>query len=316
MNLDQAVRATDDIMMDIVRSEVSVLQEASQHIIGAGGKRVRPRLLYLAYSAVGGKNLEEAIPLAAAIELVHTATLVHDDINDHGTVRRGRTTVNERWGRTFALLTGDFLFTKVYELMAPYKDMNVTFAEATVALVEGETLQAWAAKENNLNREIYQQIVAKKTASLFRAAAMLGAKLGNGAKAEVDALGEFGFYLGLAFQIIDDLLDLVGDPRLMGKQNHVDAAQGKGVATAVGFGDNGNGTAAVVAQVAAPLEASLDDPFFAIKQRLVENGAIEEGRKMAQILSIRANSVLDNLAPSNSIEQLRALLAMVLERDH
>jgi geranylgeranyl pyrophosphate synthase len=295
---------------------VSVLQEASQHIIGAGGKRVRPRLLYLAYSAVGGKNLEEAIPLAAAIELVHTATLVHDDINDHGTVRRGRTTVNERWGRTFALLTGDFLFTKVYELMAPYKDMNVTFAEATVALVEGETLQAWAAKENNLNREIYQQIVAKKTASLFRAAAMLGAKLGNGAKAEVDALGEFGFYLGLAFQIIDDLLDLVGDPRLMGKQNHVDAAQGKGVATAVGFGDNGNGTAAVVAQVAAPLEASLDDPLFAIKQRLVENGAIEEGRKMAQILSIQANSVLDNLAPSNSIEQLRALLAMVLERDH
>src|SRR5205085_9772011 len=122
---------------------------------------------------------EKAVPLSAAIELVRTATLVHDDINDHGTTRRGRVTVNERWGRTFALLTGDFLFTKVYELMAPYKDLNIALAEATVALVEGETLQASAVKDNNFTREVYYRIIALKTAALFKASASLGAQLAD-----------------------------------------------------------------------------------------------------------------------------------------
>jgi geranylgeranyl pyrophosphate synthase len=146
---------------------VEVLGEAGRYILEAGGKRIRPRLLLLAYEAAGGKNLDRVIPVAAAVELVHTATLVHDDINDHGSMRRGRPTVNARYGRTLALLIGDFLFTKVYELMAPYEDLNVVFAATTVALVEGETLQAWAAKTNNLNRETYARIIAKKTAVLF-----------------------------------------------------------------------------------------------------------------------------------------------------
>jgi len=311
MNIDEAVLAVDQMMLDVVHSEVTVLEEASRHIISAGGKRVRPRVLFNAYLAAGGKDLKAAIPVATAIELVHTATLVHDDINDHGVVRRGRVTINEKWGRTFALLTGDFLFTKVYELMAPYGDLNITFSEATTALVEGETLQAAAAKDNTLTREIYQKIVAKKTASLFRGAAMLGAQLAGADRRTIDTLGEYGFYLGLIFQIIDDLLDLTGDPRLMGKAAGVDIPQGKGVAAAIAR-KSANGKR----DEALGVVTVEDDPLLPLKERLVAGGAVEEGRQMAQALAVQAHATLDRLPQSEAVDALRTLITQVMERDH
>lgn len=319
MNLEEALHAVDARMYEVVASEVTVLQEASRHIITAGGKRVRPRVLLLSYQAAGGTDLAEAVPVAAAIELVHTATLVHDDINDHGVMRRGRMTINEKWGRTFALLTGDFLFTKVYELMAPHKDLNITFADATVALVEGETLQAAAAKDDTLDRETYQQIVAKKTASLFRAAAMLGAQLAQADRQIVETLGEYGFYLGLIFQIVDDLLDLTGDPRLMGKATGVDLAQGKGVAAAIAKA-TGNGrlleeVSAGGAMAEGAATVSVEDPFLAIKRRLIAGGAVEEGRKLACLIAAQAHAVLDRLPPNPAVDGLRELITLVLERD-
>ncbi len=264
--------------------------------------------------AAGGNDLSQAVPLAAAVELVHTATLVHDDINDFGKVRRGRTTINERWGRTFALLTGDYLFAKVYELVAPYKNMNVTFSEATVALVEGETLQAAAAKSNTLNRETYQQIVAKKTASLFRLAAMLGGQLANAPQEQVDALGEYGFYLGLTFQIVDDLLDLTGDPTLMGKEAGVDQTQGKGVAVAYAEGSNGHGEVSTMVAVAEPQED--EDPYTRVKRRMIESGAIDEGHQMISVLSAQTSAALDKLPPGPAVDELRELIKLVVERDH
>ncbi len=311
MKIEEAVLAVDQMMLDVVHSEVSVLEEASRHIISAGGKRVRPRVLFNAYLAAGGEDLTAAVPVATAIELVHTATLVHDDINDHGVVRRGRVTINEKWGRTFALLTGDFLFTKVYELMAPYGELNITFSEATTALVEGETLQAAAAKDNALTREVYQKIVAKKTASLFRGAAMLGAQLAGADRRTLDTLGEYGFYLGLIFQIIDDLLDLTGDPRLMGKAAGVDIAQGKGVAAAIARKSANNGKRGEAVGVVA-VE---DDPFLPLKERLVAGGAIEEGRQMAQALATQAHATLDRLPQSEAVDALRDIITQVMDRD-
>ena len=316
MNLEEALQATDALMLDVVASEVSVLQDASRYIISAGGKRIRPHILFLAYLSAGGDNLEDAVPLAAAVELVHTATLVHDDINDHGRIRRGRRTINEEWGRTFALLTGDYLFTKVYSLMAPYGELNVIFSEAAVALVEGETLQAAAVKDNSLTRETYQKIVAKKTASLFRLSAVLGARFAEARKEHVEALGEYGFYLGLIFQIVDDLLDLVGDPRLMGKETGLDIAQGKGVAGVFAhLAGNGSGSAPKVAVAEAQAVAKDDDPFLPIKRRLIAGGAVEEGRQMARLLAGQANAALDRLPPHPAVDELRDLVTFVLERD-
>jgi octaprenyl-diphosphate synthase len=291
MNHERALQAVDELLKSIVDSDVDILRDASHHILEAGGKRIRPRLTLLAYEAVGGTTPAAVIPVAAAVELVHTATLVHDDINDHGLTRRGRPTINARWGRTFALLTGDYLFTKVYELMAPYQDLNVVFAEATVALVEGETLQAAAAKSGQLDRETYTRIIAKKTASLFAAATKLGAMLGSGTQEQIAALEQYGFNLGLAFQIVDDILDLVADSQQLGHNGH-----DKAVATAV-------------------LEVEAD-PMIAFKQKLRSGNYIQEGRENAQRLAMLAAMSLATLPPSPAVDALRALAVQVIERDH
>ena len=306
--IDAAIAAVNDEMSESVLSDVPVLRDASEHILGGGGKRVRPRVLMLAYQALGGDDLSKTIKAAAAIEMVHTATLVHDDINDHSLMRRGQESVNARWGRTFALLTGDYLFTKVYELMAPLGELNVILAEAVVALVEGETLQAAAAKDGDLNREIYQQIIARKTASLFRASAMIGARLADGDDEQVHKLGEFGFYMGLLFQVVDDLLDLTGDPRLMGKPVGLDVAQGRGVGAIV---ESANGREVEAIELVAD---EVDDPLLEVKRKLIAGGGVEEGRRMVAVLEAQARAIVGELPPGPAVDELGELLTYITSR--
>ncbi len=310
MNHEKALRAVEQLMLETVGSDVEVLQDASRHILAAGGKRMRPRMTLLAYEAVGGLDMAIALPVAAAVELVHTATLVHDDINDHGVMRRGRQTINAIWGRTFALLTGDFLFTKVYTLMAPYGDLNIIFAEMTVALVEGETLQAAAAKAGKLDRETYARIIAKKTASLFAGAAKLGAMLGKATPQQVEALAQYGFNLGLAFQIVDDILDLIADSEKLGKTAGIDLTQGKGFATAMAT--NGNSVHGSVAVA----EAQEDDPAAAFKRKLLQGNYIEEGWQQARQLAAFAKLQLDVLPPSAARDELARLTEAAVEREY
>ncbi|MCS6872836.1 MAG: polyprenyl synthetase family protein [Anaerolineae bacterium] len=310
MNQAQALQAVEQLMMATVESEVEVLRDASRHILAAGGKRMRPRVTLLAYEAVGGTDMDAVLPVAAAVELVHTATLVHDDINDHGLMRRGRQTINAIWGRTFALLTGDFLFTKVYTLMAPYGDLNIIFAEMTSQLVEGETLQAAAAKEGKLNRETYARIIAKKTASLFAGAAKLGATLGKGTPQQIEALYQYGFNLGLAFQIVDDILDLIADSQKLGKTAGIDLAQGKGLAVALANGGNGAQTAVAV------VEAQEEDPGAALKRKLLQGNYIEEGWQQARQLAALAKLQLNTLPSSVARDELLRLADAAVEREY
>jgi octaprenyl-diphosphate synthase len=294
--LDAGMAAVESKMYDVCDSTVTVLRDASRHILSAGGKRIRPRVLLLSYLAAGGRDIEDIAPVAAALELVHTASVVHDDINDHGVVRRGRPSVNAIWGRTFALLTGDFLFTKVYELMGPFKDLNITLADATVALVEGETLQAQAVKDNTYTRKVYMDIIARKTASLFKAGGLLGSQAANASTHVVEALGNYGFNLGLAFQIIDDILDLTADEKQLGKTAGIDLEQGRGIAA---IGDDGE-----------------DDPVAAIKHKALSGNAIAEGRQQAEMLSQMAIQELDVLSDSPEKDELIELARYVVERDH
>lgn len=309
MNYAEALQAVENLMMQAVDSDVDVLRDASRHILAAGGKRMRPRLTLLAYEAVGGRNTTEVLPVAAAVELVHTATLVHDDINDHGTTRRGRPTINAIWGRTFALLTGDFLFTKVYTLMAPYKDLNITFAEMTAALVEGETLQAAAAKAGKLDRETYARIIAKKTASLFAGAAKMGATLGGGTPEQIAALEQYGFNLGLAFQIADDILDLIADSEQLGKTAGIDVAQGKGFAMAMSANGDSNGKGVAVLEAEA-------DPVAAFKRKLLTGNYIEEGRAQARNLAALATMSLVVVPESAAKAEMVDLARQAVDRDH
>lgn len=312
MTMIDAMQAVENVMFNVLNSDVETLRDASRHILEAGGKRIRPRLLLLSYAALGGQDMEAVAPVAAAVELVHTASVVHDDINDHGVLRRGRPSVNAIWGRTLALLTGDYLFTKVYELMAPYKDLNILLAEATVALVEGETLQAAAAKSGNLSREIYYQIISRKTAALFSVSSRLGAKLASATEEQVIALGQYGHNVGLAFQIIDDVLDLIGDSTTLGKTAGIDISQGKGYAMTTHAVGNGSSTA-VVEAVAVDIDAV--DPMVAIKQKILQGNAIEEARMQAHILAQAALSSLDVLPPSPYKDQLVAIAHEVIARE-
>jgi octaprenyl-diphosphate synthase len=308
--VENGLAAVEQKLRDVVQTDVDLLRDASMHIISSGGKRLRPRLVFLSFLAAGGQDIAQAVPLAAAVELVHTATLVHDDINDHSLTRRGRITVHARWGRTFALLTGDYLFTKVYEMMAPYGDhYNVIMADACVKLVEGETLQAAAAKAGTIDQETYRQIIGRKTASLFEAAARMGANLGGmHDELAVKALGEYAYNLGLAFQITDDVLDIVGDPETLGKPVGNDFVQGAGFVAAQNGRRHGGG--------AAIAEAEEQDPIRAMMTELRESGAVELARAQARERARRAKDALHRLPHTPARDELFMLIDQVVERQH
>jgi geranylgeranyl pyrophosphate synthase len=313
MPIDDSLQAVDDLLLSLTDSSVSLLRDTSQHILGAGGKRLRPRLVLLAYSAAGGRRPEDVVPLAAAVEIIHTATLVHDDINDHGTLRRGRETVNSRWGGTFALLTGDYLFTKAYQLMLPYgNELNAILAHAAVELVEGETLQIQTSKLGTLDPETYFEIIAKKTASLFVACTGLGATVARAPGAWLDALSSYAFNLGMAFQIVDDLLDLIADAKQIGKNSGIDVSQGRGIAVALQHSANGRHRAKAAAAELGTEIATV--PFLSEEEVLHE--AILKGREKAAEFSGLASSSLDVLPPSPAVDELRLLVQQVIERSH
>ncbi len=306
--VEQGIASVDQLLDRVVQTKIEMLQESSHHIIRAGGKRLRPQVVFLCYLAAGGDDLTTVVPLAAAIELVHTATLVHDDINDHSPTRRGRVAVHARWGRTFALLTGDYLFTKVYELMAPYSsDYNVVMADACVKLVEGETLQAATAKSGVIDQETYKRIVALKTASLFRAGAMMGARLAGGEEPIVEALGNYGEHLGISFQIVDDVLDVVGDPDTLGKPVGNDVNQGSGALMAQNGRNTSDGRSISGGDV---------DPIMAMMARLRDSGAVEIALQEAERMAAAAISSIAIVPDSPASAGLVELVDLVLERQN
>jgi octaprenyl-diphosphate synthase len=314
MAIDQSLQAVNDLLLSVTQSSVPLLSETTRHILSAGGKRLRPRLVLLAHAAVRGENEAYVIPLAAAVEIIHTATLVHDDINDHGTLRRGRETVNSRWGGTFALLTGDFMFTKTYEIMAPYPgELNAVLARAAIDLVEGETLQIQASRRGTLDRDTYLEIIAKKTAALFVACVELGALAADARPEWIEALKQYAFNLGLAFQITDDVLDLIADPEQVGKNVGIDLSQGRGFAAIKDGNHNrgGNGAALEITPDTAP--GPLKESFLA-DQSL--DMAVRKGREKAEELANLAIASLDVLPSSTAADELRALARHVIERDH
>lgn len=312
--IQEGLEAIDGHLLAVVNSEIGVLHDASEHILTSGGKRIRPQMALLAYLAAGGEDINEVVPIAAAVEMVHTATLVHDDINDHSLTRRGKATVHTVWGRTFALLTGDYLFTKVYELMAPFgPEFNIIMANACSRLVEGETLQATAAKSGNIDRETYKKIISLKTASLFEAAARMGAQLATEDQHLIDNLADYAYNLGLTFQIIDDILDIVGDPEEMGKPVGTDILQGRGVLVAQqgrqGIDGDGSHTA-----VAEAVKTEVADPLQDMMANLRESGAVEIARLQAQEMGRRARKALETVPDSIARSELLSLIDTVLDR--
>jgi geranylgeranyl pyrophosphate synthase len=209
-------------------SDIGLLHSASSHVIRSGGKRLRPTVVLLSFNAVGGQDIAQAVPLAAAVELLHTASLVHDDINDQSNLRRGQATVNAQWGDSLALLVGDFIFVRLLQLIAGFAPRAIRgLADCCTAIVEGETLQMLHLRDLSLTEEDYVHIVTRKTADLFSTCSELGALVGGGTEEAIQALKAYGHYLGIAFQMRDDTLDWVGTEADLGKPIASDLEQGK-----------------------------------------------------------------------------------------
>lgn len=212
-----------------VRSESQLLTEIAMHVIDAGGKRIRPAICVLAFRAVGGKDekLGAAIDAAVAVELIHSATLIHDDITDEGETRRGRVTAYRKYGVHNALVTGDFLFVQGFKYGQFLSPESIRIAaEAYERLAEGEMLQEQWKNSISIPENEYLKIVSGKTASVFSASAQLGAYHGGGTEKEIDMLGEYGTNVGIAFQIVDDVLDVISDASEIGKSAGNDLREG------------------------------------------------------------------------------------------
>jgi octaprenyl-diphosphate synthase len=222
------MRAVDLVINDRLTSEVPLVKEVSQYIISAGGKRLRPALLLLVSGALGN-NHPHRHTLAAVVEFIHTATLLHDDVVDESTLRRGRATANERFGNAPSVLVGDFLYSRAFQMMVDVNNMRVmqVLSDATNVIAEGEVQQLVNMHDPSLNESAYLRVIRSKTAKLFEASARLAPILA-GAPAEVEtACAVYGQALGTAFQVIDDVLDYEGDADELGKNLGDDLREGK-----------------------------------------------------------------------------------------
>ena len=222
------MKIVDDVIRQRLRSDVALIEQVAEYIIGAGGKRMRPMLVLLAAGALGyrGSGQHE---LAAIVEFIHTATLLHDDVVDESELRRGRETANALFGNSASVLVGDFLYSRSFQMMVGLNNMRVmqVLADTTNTIAEGEVLQLLNAHDPDTDEERYFTVIRYKTAELFQAAARLGGIVANAAPQQERALADHGLHLGLAFQLIDDLLDYSGDIEQTGKNVGDDLAQGK-----------------------------------------------------------------------------------------
>jgi octaprenyl-diphosphate synthase len=220
--------AVDDVISRRLASSVPLVSEVSQYIIAAGGKRLRPVLLLLVCGALGYTGSDRH-DMAAVVEFIHTATLLHDDVVDESTLRRGRPTANESFGNPASVLVGDFLYSRAFQMMVETNHMRVlaTLAEATNVIAEGEVMQLMNMHDASLTPDAYLYVIESKTAKLFEASSRLGAILAGSTPEIEHACAAYGAALGTAFQLIDDVLDYAGDAAQMGKNLGDDLREGK-----------------------------------------------------------------------------------------
>ncbi|MFW5824633.1 MAG: octaprenyl diphosphate synthase [Marinobacter sp.] len=218
----------NDLIIKRLSSDVPLVEKIAQYIIESGGKRLRPLLVLLSSRALGYQR-DDHLKLAAVIEFLHTATLLHDDVVDTSDMRRGRSTANARWGNAPSVLVGDFLYARAFEMMVELGSLPImeVLSHATAVIAEGEVLQLMNVKNPDVTEEQYMEVIHNKTAMLFEAASHTGALLAGAGPEQEQALKDYGRHLGLAFQLVDDALDYSGDADAMGKNVGDDLAEGK-----------------------------------------------------------------------------------------
>ncbi len=307
------MQAVDAVIRARLYSEVPLVRQIAEYIIAGGGKRLRPSLLLLTAGAVGyqgGQNHE----LAAVVEFIHTATLLHDDVVDESTLRRGRETANAQFGNAASVLVGDFLYSRAFQMMVSVGSMRVmeVLADATNIIAEGEVLQLMNCHNPDVSVEDYLRVVRYKTAKLFEASARLGAILGETDQAVESGLAAYGMHLGTAFQIIDDVLDYSGAEGEIGKHLGDDLAEGKPTLPLIHVMQAGNASQASLVRTA--LEKGGRETFPQIIEAVKATGALEVARKVAEEETNKAKESLSLLPHSQYRDALLQLATFAVAR--
>ena len=298
--------AVNQLIMRQLHSRVPLVEKIGNYIIGAGGKRLRPLVVLLAARACGVNDTRQH-SLAAIIEFLHTATLLHDDVVDTSDMRRGRSTANALWGNAPSVLVGDFLYSRAFEMMVELGDMRImrALANATNVIAEGEVLQLSKVRDANTDEATYLEVIRSKTAMLFEASSHTAALLAEASDEQTEALRQYGDALGVAFQLVDDVLDYSGDASAMGKNVGDDLAEGKPTLPLIYTMREGTPEQAKLVRHAIQ-KGGLED-IAPIREAVESSGALAYTQRMAQQQSDLAVDMLQTLPPSvfrDSLEQL------------
>lgn len=309
------MQAVDAVIRRRLHSEVVLVRQVSEYIIGSGGKRLRPVLVILGAGACGlhGPHVHE---LAAVVEFIHTATLLHDDVVDGSEMRRGRATANASFGNPASVLVGDFLYSRAFQMMVEVRSMRVmeVLSEATNVIAEGEVLQLMNVHDADITEEAYLHVIRYKTAKLFEAAGRLGPVLaGVGAEIE-NAMASYGMHLGTAFQLIDDVLDYSGDRAATGKNLGDDLAEGKPTLPLIHAMRAGTPDQAAVVRYAIEQGGIAD--FDPVVRAVEATHALDYARSVAEREAQLARAALDALPHTQYRESLLDLAAFSVSRDY
>lgn len=289
----------DHRLDEVLRAQYPQLTEAARYACRAGGKRVRPLLMAVAFRALGANSIEPIRSLAAAFQLIHTASLVHDDVIDHAEMRRGRPSMPRAYGLPIAIVTGDYLFVRAFELAADYpRSIILRCGESCADLVEGEVLEDTARFDLTTGVEHYYRVVERKTAAIVAAALASVAEIGQAAPTVVDALASYGRSVGIAFQIRDDLLDMFGDPDILGKPLYSDLREGNPTLLSLeAYGGLDGGRRAEFERLFAVHRKAPGD-LLRLRALAEESGAPARVAQEAERWADRATRSLEALPPS------------------
>ena len=307
------MREMDEVIVQRLKSEVPLVSQVSHYIVAAGGKRLRPALLLLMCGALGYRGGQRH-NLAAVVEFIHTATLLHDDVVDDSTLRRGRATANEAFGNPASVLVGDFLYSRAFQMMVDAGDIRImqTLAEATNVIAEGEVLQLMNMHDATLSEDGYLRVIRSKTAKLFEASARLAALLAKSSPALEQSCADYGQALGTAFQVIDDVLDYDGDAAEMGKNLGDDLREGK--ATLPLIIAMQRGTEAERATIRQAIESGGTEQMAQIVAIVQRSGALQATRDAAAAEAQRALNALQALPQNPYSDALQQLASQLLQR--
>ena len=304
---------TDNILIDRLNSNVDLINQMSHYIIASGGKRIRPLLLLLCARATNYGGTDHHA-MAVVIELIHTATLLHDDVVDESTTRRNQDTANELWGNAASVLVGDFLYSRAFEILVEPNSMSIMriLSKTTNQIAEGEVLQLLNIRNDNVSQTKYFNVIEQKTARLFEAACKIGALLSDSSEKTINSLGDFGLHLGIAFQIIDDALDYESNSTTMGKEVGDDLSEGKITLPMIYALEKTSGSEnKILRDAIKTADASNIDKIINI---LCSVNAFEFTRKIAGNESQKALKSLKNIPDSEYRSALKLLCELSLNR--